>query len=83
MMISLYLKSVLGELVVVESRAQEIYHFMDELESFWIKHPNQRFLQMLYNVLTARYGISDLDAGKLYNLKDSELLEVIKKGKLS
>lgn len=82
-MISLYLKSVLGELVVVENRTQEIYHFMDELEAFWIKHPNQRFLQMFFNVLTARYGTANLDDGKLYNLKDSELCEVLKEGKIS
>lgn len=67
----------------MESRAQEIYHFMDELEAFWIKHHNQRFLQMFYNVLTARYGTANLDDGKLYNLKDSELFEVVKEGKLS
>lgn len=67
----------------MESRAQEIYHFMDELESFWIKHPNQRFLQMLYNLLMSKYGTADLNEGKLYNLKDSELFEVFKEGKLS
>lgn len=64
-------------------RSQEIFHFIDALEAFWLVHPNQRFLQMLYNILKTKYGTADLNEGKLYNLKDSEILEVIKQGELS
>lgn len=64
-------------------RSQEIFHFMDELEAFWLVHPNQRFLQMFYNLLMSKYGTADLNEGKLYNAKDSEILELLKKGQLS
>ena len=50
-----------------------------ELIKLHAKYPHQRFLQLLYNILMKEYGTADLDQGKLYNLKDSELLEVIKK----
>jgi hypothetical protein len=50
-----------------------------ELIKLHAEHPHQRFLQLLYNILIEEYGTANLDDGKLYNLKDSELLEVIKK----
>lgn len=50
-----------------------------ELIKLHAKYPHQRFLQLLYNLLMKEYGTANLDDGKLYNLKDSELLEVIKK----
>ena len=64
--------------VVVESKLN-IVLLGQELIKLHAKHPHQRFLQLLYNLLTKEYGTADLDQGKLYNLKDSELLEVIKK----
>ena len=54
-----------------------------ELIKLHAKYPHQRFLQLLYNILMKEYDTADLNCGKLYNLKDSELLEVIKKGDLS
>lgn len=78
MMINHFQIFVLVGLVLVESRLQEIYRFMDELEAFWVKHPNQRFLQMFYNLLKSNYDTADLNTGKLYNLKDSEFLALIK-----
>ena len=53
-----------------------------ELIKLHAKYPHQRFLQLLYNLLMEEYGIADLNQGKLYNLKDSEFLQVIKKGEL-
>lgn len=53
-----------------------------ELIKLHAKYPHQRFLQLLYNVLMIEYGTANLDDGKLYNLKDSEFLQVIKKGEL-
>ena len=50
-----------------------------ELIKLHAKHPHQRFLQLLYNILMIEYGTANLDDGKLYNLKDSEFLQVIKK----
>lgn len=53
-----------------------------ELIKLHAKYPHQRFLQLLYNILMREYGTANLDDGKLYNLKDSEFLQVIKKGEL-
>lgn len=53
-----------------------------ELIKLRAKYPHQRFLQLLYNILMIEYGTANLDDGKLYNLKDSEFLQVIKKGEL-
>lgn len=50
-----------------------------ELIKLHAKYPHQRFLQLLYNILMKEYGTADLDQGKLYNLKDLEFLQVIKK----
>ena len=58
------------------------YKFCDQLEALWISYPHQRFLQLFYNLLYAKYGTADLSDGRLYNLKDEELLEVLKEGKL-
>ena len=66
--------------VVVESKLN-IVLLGQELIKLHAKYPHQRFLQLLYNLLMIEYGIANLDDGKLYNLKDSELLEIIKKGK--
>ena len=64
--------------VVVESKL-DIVILGQELIKLHAKYPHQRFLQLLYNLLMKEYGTANLDDGKLYNLKDSELLEVIKK----
>lgn len=60
----------------------DIYTFCDQLEATWVKHPQQRFLQLLYNLLKTRYGTADLNDGRLYNLENSELLEVLQEDKL-
>ena len=68
------------ELVLVESKL-DIVVLGQELTKLHAKYPHQRFLQLLYNILMKEYGTADLNCGKLYNLKDSEFLQVIKKGK--
>ena len=50
-----------------------------ELVALNVKHSEQRFLQLLYNTLMKEFGTANLDDGKLYNLTDDKLLEVIKK----
>ena len=62
-------------------KENEIHEFCEQLEKMWQERPQQRFLQLLYNTLILEYHKSDLNAGELYNLKDEELLEVIKSGK--
>lgn len=51
----------------------------EELIDLRVRYPHQRLLQLLYNVLMKEYGTANLDDGKLYNLTDDKLLEVIKK----
>lgn len=51
----------------------------EELIELHVRHPHQRLLQLLYNLLMKEYGTANLDDGKLYNLTDDKLLEVIKK----
>lgn len=80
MMISHFQIFVLVGWVVVESKL-DIVILGQELIKLHAKYPHQRFLQLLYNLLMKEYGTANLDDGKLYNLKDSEFLEVIKKGK--
>ena len=50
----------------------------EELIDLRVRHPHQRLLQLLYNVLMKEYGTANLNDGKLYNLTDDKLLEVIK-----
>lgn len=51
----------------------------EELIDLRVRYPHQRLLQLLYNVLMKEYGTANLNDGKLYNLTDDKLLEVIKK----
>ncbi|MBP3886843.1 MAG: hypothetical protein J6F30_04205 [Cellulosilyticum sp.] len=51
-----------------------------ELVALNVKHSEQRFLQLIYNILMKEYGTANLGDGKLYNLTDEELLKVIKQG---
>lgn len=51
----------------------------EELIDLRVKNPHQRLLQLLYNLLMIEYGTANLNDGKLYNLTDDKLLEVIKK----
>jgi hypothetical protein len=51
----------------------------EELIDLRVRYPHQRLLQLLYNILMKEYGTANLDDGKLYNLTDDKLLEVIKK----
>lgn len=51
----------------------------EELIDLRVKYPHQRLLQLLYNLLMKEYGTANLNDGKLYNLTDDKLLEVIKK----
>jgi len=51
----------------------------EELIDLRVKNPHQRLLQLLYNLLMVEYGTANLNDGKLYNLTDDKLLEVIKK----
>lgn len=45
-----------------------------------VKHSEQRYLQLLYNTLMKKFGTANLGDGKLYNLDDKELLDIIKQG---
>ncbi len=52
--------------------------FMVELQQFWLKHPDWRFGQMVFNIageLTNREYWED----KLWNVEEPEFLEGIKK----
>ena len=50
-----------------------------ELVALNVKHSEQRFLQLIYNTLMKEFGTANLGDGKLYNLTDEQLLEVIRK----
>lgn len=58
------------------------YKFCDQLEALWVSYPHQRFLQLLYNVLMKEFDTANLNDGKLYNLTDEKLYEVLKRTKL-
>ena len=49
-----------------------------ELVAMNVKHPEQRFLQFLYNTLMKKFGTANLGDGKLYNLTDDKFLAMIK-----
>lgn len=53
----------------------------EELIDLRVRYPHQRLLQLLYNILMKEYGTANLNDGKLYNLADDKLLEVIKRYK--
>lgn len=80
-MISHFQIFVLVGWVVVESKL-DIVILGQELIKLHAKYSHQRLLQLLYNILMRKYGTANLGDGKLYNLKDSEILEVFKEGKL-
>ena len=81
MMINHFQIFVQVELEAVESKLN-IVILGQELIKLHSKYPHQRLLQLLYNILMRKYGTANLGDGKLYNLKDSEILEVFKEGKL-
>jgi len=62
----------------VESRL-DIVILGQELIKLHSKYPHQRFLQLLYNILMKEYGTADLNQGKLYNLKDSEFVNYLRR----
>ena len=44
----------------------------EELIDLRVRHPHQRLLQLLYNILMKEYGTANLNDGKLYNLTDDK-----------
>ena len=62
----------------MESRL-DIVILGQELIKLHSKYPHQRFLQLLYNILMRKYGTADLNQGKLYNLKDSEFVNYLRR----
>lgn len=51
-----------------------------ELVALNVKHPDLRFLQLIYSILMKKFGTANLGDDKLYNLTDKELLDIIKQG---
>ena len=62
-------------------REKQIKIFIKELEELWIKHPHQRFGQLLFNY--TRFGTRK-ELGRVidpFNFQDKDVLKEIKENK--
>lgn len=55
--------------------------YCDILKETWQEHPNQRFIQLLFNIFEHNYASSNLD--ELYNVADEDIFEAIKEGNMT